>query len=70
MNYFGARPANEQYMPKAHVPRPAWTYRGARRNAARDMQWPARYRYRRIMAMIRAKLAQMKSGSKAEPATV
>lgn len=46
MKFFGARPQAEQYVPKKGEPRPEWTYRAARRNAARIMQWPARYRWR------------------------
>jgi hypothetical protein len=56
MNFFGARQQTQQYIPKGGVPRPGWTYRGARRNAARDLQWPARYRWRRFIAAMKAKV--------------
>lgn len=59
MKYFGARSQAEQYVVKTGVPRPDWTYRGARRNAARDLQWPERYRWRRFIAAMKAKVAEM-----------
>lgn len=68
MHYFGARPAKEQYSPKPHTPRPGWSYRAARRNAAADMQWPNRYRWRRVMAALRAKVAAMTKGKVVETA--
>ncbi len=61
MNFFGARKQSEQYVPKSGVARPDWSYRGARRNAARTMHWPERYRWRvwwrALMDQARAKLA-------------
>lgn len=68
MHYWGARPAKAQYIPETHVPRPLWTYRGARRNAARDLHWPGRYRWRRFIAAIRAKVAALQSSKGAVPA--
>ncbi len=53
---------------KTGVPRPAWTYRGARRNAARDLHWPARYRWRNIVRAIRAKAEAMLKAKGAVPA--
>lgn len=46
MRFFGARSQREQYIPRKGTNRPGWSYRGARRNAARLMHWPERYRWR------------------------
>lgn len=56
MRFWGARPQSQQYVPKKGVPRPAWTYRGARRNLARSMHWPERYRWRRWWAEMKARV--------------
>lgn len=61
MNFFGARKQSEQYIAKKGEPRPVWSYRPARRNAARAMHWPARYRFRvwfaETMRQVREKMA-------------
>ncbi len=46
MRFFGAREQRDQYIPRKGVPRPSWSYRGARRNLARIMHWPERWRFR------------------------
>lgn len=57
MKFWGARPQEKQYFPKKGQPRPAWTYRGARRNLAREMHWPDRYRWRIVWRAIKARIA-------------
>lgn len=64
MKFFGARKQSEQYIPKRGIVRPGWTYRGARRNAARIMHWPERYRYR---VWWRAVLNQIKAKMRGTP---
>lgn len=68
MYFWGARKPSDQYIVKSGVPRPGWTYRGARRNAARDMQWPTRYRWRRFIAAMKAKVAALSSKGGPVPA--
>lgn len=68
MHYFGARPQAEQYTTTTGVPRPGWTYRGARRNAARDLHWPDRYRWRYFLRALREKVAAMMKDKGAVPA--
>ena len=60
MNFFGARKPSEQYIPKRGACKPGWAYRAARRNAARAMHWPARYRWRVwLREMIKQALEKM-----------
>ena len=47
LRFWGVRPDGELTQSKKQ-PRPAWSYRGARRNAARDAHWPLRMRYRKV----------------------
>lgn len=49
-----------EYAGKKGTPRPGWTYRYARRNAARDAHWPMRYRWRVWLRMLRERMAAMK----------
>lgn len=46
-----------EYSPKQEA-RPGWTYRGARRNAARIAHWPSRYRWRVWVKLLRARVAE------------
>lgn len=52
------------YSPKKGKPRPGWSYRYARRNAARAAHWPLRYRWRVWMKMLREKMAAMRAKGK------
>lgn len=52
LKFWGVKPDGE-YVSKKGRPRPAWSYRCARRNAARAAHWPAMYRWRRMIAAIR-----------------
>jgi hypothetical protein len=55
LNFFGVREDGE-YSPKKNQPRPAWTYRSVRRNAARARQWPGRFRLRNMLRQMRERL--------------
>lgn len=66
LKFWGVKPDGEQYVGKKGIPRPGWTYRYARRNAARAAHWPMRYRWRVFMRMLREKIAAMKA-AKAGP---
>lgn len=65
LKFWGVRKDGE-YSPKPHTPRPGWTYRCARRNAAREAHWPTRRRWRRIVVALRE--AFKKRGSNLAPA--
>lgn len=52
LKFWGVRDDGE-YSRKKNEPRPGWTYRGARRNAARIAHWPRRYRWRLFMRQLR-----------------
>lgn len=54
------------YSPKKGA-RPGWTYRAARRNAARAAHWPLRYRWRIWIKMLRARLAEMRAKGQGKP---
>lgn len=68
MMFWGARPQAKQYIGKKGEPRPAWTYRGARRNLARSMHWPARYRWRVWWRAIKDHMAGKPNVQLARPA--
>lgn len=59
LKFWGVRKDGE-HVSKKGKPRPAWTYRYARRNAARAAHWPLRYRWRVFMQMLRERMAAMK----------
>lgn len=58
LKFWGVRKDGELVI-KRGQPRSAWSYRDARRNAAREAQWPQRYRWRHFVAMLRIKAAAM-----------
>jgi hypothetical protein len=62
MHYWGSRSQAQQYVPKPGVKRPAWSYRAARRNLARVMHWPDRYRWRIWWRGVKAALAAKLAG--------
>lgn len=61
LKFWGVRPDGE-HVGKTGTPRPAWTYRGARRNAARDAHWPTRYRWRVLVRRIREQIRERLAG--------
>lgn len=70
LHFWGARDSGE-YIVKKGKPRPDWTYRGSRRNAARAARWPELYRWRVWLAAMREQVRErMRSLSSGRPATV
>lgn len=45
LKFWGVRKDGE-YAAKKGKPRPGWTFRGARRNEAREAHWPTLHRWR------------------------
>lgn len=56
LKFWGIKQDGEYSPKKEDRARPGWTYRGARRNAARLAHWPTRYRWRLFMKRLKQRV--------------